>query len=69
VGPTVVKLQLDISDHAQLVEQAGFPKGVVNIITTKSSSTVGRVLCTHPIVKKISFTGVSLCDEGEGIRG
>ena len=33
------------------------PKGVINVITTGSSSTVGKILATHPIIKKISFTG------------
>ncbi|KAF7558029.1 hypothetical protein G7046_g5925 [Stylonectria norvegica] len=44
---------------AELAHRAGVPKGVFNVITTSSESTpaVGKVLTTHPIVKKVSFTG------------
>lgn len=41
----------------KLAEQAGFPKGVINIITTNDSSSVGKALCESPDVRKISFTG------------
>lgn len=39
----------------KLVEQAGIPKGVVNVVTGKSE--VGKALVTHPTVMKVSFTG------------
>lgn len=39
-----------------LAEQAGIPKGVVNVVTG-SSREIGSVLTTHPVVKKVSFTG------------
>lgn len=39
-----------------LAEQAGIPKGVINVVTG-SSREIGRVLTTHPVVKKLSFTG------------
>ncbi|BCU64380.1 hypothetical protein F941_02016 [Acinetobacter bouvetii DSM 14964 = CIP 107468] len=39
-----------------LAEQAGIPKGVVNVVTG-SSREIGGVLTTHPAVKKVSFTG------------
>ncbi|WP_405415732.1 NAD-dependent succinate-semialdehyde dehydrogenase [Maribacter sp. Asnod1-A12] len=42
---------------AQLAEEAGFPKGVINIVTSKSPISVGSELTTNPLVKKISFTG------------
>ena len=42
---------------AVLCERAGLPKGVYNIITSKTSSIIGKALCEHPLVKKISFTG------------
>ncbi|WP_299667555.1 NAD-dependent succinate-semialdehyde dehydrogenase [uncultured Psychromonas sp.] len=42
---------------AKLAEQAGIPKGVINIVTTKQPAIVGEVLCTHPFVRKVSFTG------------
>lgn len=41
----------------ELAEQAGFPAGVLNIITTSDASTVGKELTSNPKVKKISFTG------------
>jgi len=42
---------------AGLAEEAGFPKGVLNIITTNDAPAVGKELCRNPNVKKISFTG------------
>lgn len=43
---------------AELAHQAGFPMGVLNVITAlENTATVGEVLTTHPTVKKISFTG------------
>lgn len=38
---------------------AGFPKGCVNVVTTsrKGTPAVGKQLCEHPLVRKISFTG------------
>jgi succinate-semialdehyde dehydrogenase/glutarate-semialdehyde dehydrogenase len=41
----------------QLVMDAGFPAGVVNIITSEDSKTVGEVLCASKDIKKVSFTG------------
>jgi len=42
---------------AFLAEKAGFPPGVLNIVTTAHSSIVGEVLTTSPLVRKVSFTG------------
>jgi len=42
---------------AELAEQAGFPKGVLNIITTQNAPAIGKELTSNPKVKKISFTG------------
>lgn len=43
---------------AYLAEQAGLPKGVLNIVTAMEKlATVGKALCEDPIVKKLSFTG------------
>ena len=39
-----------------LAEEAGIPKGVINIITG-SAKEIGMELSTNPIVKKLSFTG------------
>lgn len=60
-GNTVV---LKASEHAsgamlefgELVEAAGFPAGVVNIVTGHGDPC-GRVLTGHPLVSRISFTG------------
>ncbi|MGR5131712.1 NAD-dependent succinate-semialdehyde dehydrogenase [Vibrio alfacsensis] len=42
---------------AALAEQAGIPKGVINVVTTANPAEVGGVLCRHPLVRKVSFTG------------
>ena len=42
---------------AVLAEEAGFPKGVINIIPTDSSSDVGKAMCESERVRKLSFTG------------
>jgi succinate-semialdehyde dehydrogenase/glutarate-semialdehyde dehydrogenase len=42
---------------AELAERAGFPEGVINVITTNRSSEVGLELTTNPIVRKVGFTG------------
>lgn len=41
---------------ASLCQEAGFPDGVVNVVTGHGE-VVGRALCEHPDVAKISFTG------------
>ena len=41
---------------AVLAEEAGFPKGILNVITGKASE-IGDELATNPIVRKLSFTG------------
>jgi acyl-CoA reductase-like NAD-dependent aldehyde dehydrogenase len=41
---------------AQLIEQCGFPPGVVNIVTGYGDPA-GKALVEHPDVDKISFTG------------
>ncbi|MFV8230014.1 aldehyde dehydrogenase family protein [Mycolicibacterium fortuitum] len=40
---------------AELLEEAGFPDGVINVVT--GGPNVGRALVEHPNVAKISFTG------------
>jgi succinate-semialdehyde dehydrogenase/glutarate-semialdehyde dehydrogenase len=44
---------------AKLFERAGFPAGVLNIVTCSPSSTqeIGEELCRNKIVKHLSFTG------------
>jgi succinate-semialdehyde dehydrogenase/glutarate-semialdehyde dehydrogenase len=41
---------------AELAHRAGFPPGVVNIITGKASA-IGGEMCANPTVRKLSFTG------------
>src|SRR3954465_6891166 len=41
---------------AELAERAGVPKGVLNIITGDASA-IGLVLCEHPAVRFVGFTG------------
>lgn len=40
----------------ELIEKAGFPKGVVNLVTGEASS-IGKAFLDHNKVKKITFTG------------
>lgn len=44
---------------AALAEQAGLPPGVFNVVpcSRENAAPVGQILCTHPLVRKISFTG------------
>ena len=42
---------------AALAEQAGFPPGVLNIVTAKDPVAVGEELTTNPGVRMITFTG------------
>ena len=42
-------------EMARLVEEAGFPAGVVNVVV--GAAETGRALTTHPQVDMISFTG------------
>ena len=43
-------------EFAQLCQEAGLPPGVVNVVTGYGDR-VGAALVSHPLVKKISFTG------------
>ncbi|ROR64984.1 NAD-dependent succinate-semialdehyde dehydrogenase [Agrococcus jenensis] len=40
-----------------LLEEAGLPKGVVNVITTKSTGALSERLLADPRLRKVSFTG------------
>ena len=42
---------------AQLASEVGIPDGVVNILPTTDSKTVGEILATSKQVRKLSFTG------------
>ncbi|MEN8293115.1 NAD-dependent succinate-semialdehyde dehydrogenase [Acinetobacter radioresistens] len=39
-----------------LAEEAGIPKGVINVVTG-SAREIGEILTQHPLVRKVSFTG------------
>ncbi|ACP21923.1 predicted Aldehyde dehydrogenase Aldedh (plasmid) [Sinorhizobium fredii NGR234] len=41
---------------AELVQEAGIPDGVVNIVTGKGS-IIGAAMSTHPGINKVTFTG------------
>jgi (Z)-2-((N-methylformamido)methylene)-5-hydroxybutyrolactone dehydrogenase len=45
-----------ILEFCKLIEEAGFPKGVVNVITGFGAE-VGAPLVAHPKVAKVAFTG------------
>ncbi len=42
---------------ARLMEWAGFPPGVFNVVPGTDSAAIGQELCANPKVAKISFTG------------
>ncbi len=41
---------------AELAQRAGVPKGAFNVVTGRSSD-IGKVLCKHPAVRFVGFTG------------
>lgn len=41
---------------AELAQRAGLPPGVLNVVTG-DAATIGAVLTSHPLVRKVSFTG------------
>ena len=46
----------DRAGAGRAAEKAGVPKGVFNILTGNSSA-IGKVLCEHPAVRFVGFTG------------
>ncbi len=42
---------------AHLGMEAGLPAGVLNVIPTSNPIAIGKMLTSHPAIKKISFTG------------
>ncbi|MFQ5622447.1 MAG: NAD-dependent succinate-semialdehyde dehydrogenase [Paracoccaceae bacterium] len=42
---------------AVLAERAGVPKGIFSVVTSKSSSPIGKEFCENPKVRKLTFTG------------
>ena len=47
---------LSVLKMAELIEAAGFPKGVINIVTGLGAEA-GDALARHPLVRGITFTG------------
>lgn len=41
----------------KLLEKAGFPAGVINLVTTSTPAFVGELFCTDKRIKKLTFTG------------
>lgn len=41
----------------EIFEQAGFPAGVVNLLTVQDPEPVGHAFCHDPRVRKLTFTG------------
>lgn len=42
---------------AYLAEQAGLPKGLLSVVTSKQSSIIGKEFCENEKVRKLTFTG------------
>jgi succinate-semialdehyde dehydrogenase/glutarate-semialdehyde dehydrogenase len=42
---------------AELADRAGFPKGVLNVVTAKDPVPVGTEMTSNPLVRMITFTG------------
>ncbi|WP_412777289.1 NAD-dependent succinate-semialdehyde dehydrogenase [Thalassospira lucentensis] len=42
---------------AELAKRAGFPDGVINVVTASHGAEIGNELTSNPIVRKLSFTG------------
>ena len=41
----------------KILEEAGVPIGVVNLVTTSTPAPVGKMFCENPLVSKLTFTG------------
>ena len=41
----------------KILQEAGVPAGVANLITALDPKPIGKAFCTNPLVKKITFTG------------
>ncbi len=41
----------------KILEEAGLPAGVANLVTASDPKPIGEVFCTHPAVRKLTFTG------------
>ncbi len=41
----------------KILDEVGFPKGVINLVTGTSSAEMGDEMATNPLVRKLTFTG------------
>lgn len=41
----------------KIMQEAGVPEGVLNLVTTSEPAPIGKEFCTNPLVRKITFTG------------
>src|SRR5690554_1475717 len=41
----------------EIFEEAGFPAGVVNLVTVQDPAPIGNAFCSDPRVRKLTFTG------------
>jgi succinate-semialdehyde dehydrogenase/glutarate-semialdehyde dehydrogenase len=41
----------------EILHEAGFPPGVVNLVTAADPAPIGEEFCTNPLVRKLTFTG------------
>ncbi len=41
----------------KILQEAGVPDGVVNLVTAQDPKPIGEEFCTNPLVKKLTFTG------------
>jgi succinate-semialdehyde dehydrogenase/glutarate-semialdehyde dehydrogenase len=51
------KTPLSMLALAQILEESGLPPGVLNVITSSSSSDVSKPIMEDPRLRKVSFTG------------
>lgn len=51
------KTPLSMLALAQILEEAGLPGGVLNVLTSSSSSEVSKPIMEDPRLRKVSFTG------------
>lgn len=58
------KSPLGLAAYGDLINEAGFPPGVIQIVT--GAGAVGSLLASHMDIKKIAFTG-RLCMSSHGI--
>ncbi|MCR9113178.1 MAG: NAD-dependent succinate-semialdehyde dehydrogenase [Rhodobacteraceae bacterium] len=57
VGRPAKETPLSATVMGVLAERAGIPKGVFSIVTSSSSSEIGKEFCENPAVRKLTFTG------------